>query len=352
MKICIVTVYNSYNCGSYLQAKNLERALQPLGKISFLDFKVRKVLKSYFHKIRKTAETSRNLSYILRCAIFEMGELIRLRYWWMHLDTVSIESMNEHTDLVVLGSDEIWNISRSGCKHPIFWGKGIEVKKISYAPSINSATVNDFKDGKYTKYLDELSAISVRDSYSKEVLKNFCRKQIDIVLDPTLLYPPENTENFTFNKPYIAVYLFYGGISKEDQLAIIDFAKRRNLALVSAGQYIYWCNASIHSKKGNPFYIYQNADFVITNTFHGTAYAINYHKKFVSFSKDKNKILGLLESFELLDRVVLQPKLLEVQLERDINFEKVDELLRIYRRKSLAFIKQFVKTKDSIYSKR
>jgi hypothetical protein len=76
------------------------------------------------------------------------------------------------------------------------------------------------------------------------------------------------------------------------------------MPIVSAGQFINWCDKCVHSRKGNPFFIFKNASYVFTNTFHGTAFAINYETQFVSFCKAKPKITNMLMQFGLQDRIV------------------------------------------------
>lgn len=167
--------------------------------------------------------------------------------------------------------------------------------------------------------------------------KSNTRIMPQIVLDPTLLCEPEYFE-FEKSKPYIAVYLFYDSMDKKLVNEIISFAHAHDLLLISAGQYISWCDFSVHSKNGNPFYIFKNALYVITNTFHGTAYAINYKTKFVSYAKGKKKIEELLQEFELENRIAENVGDLENILKRDINYEVVSKNLARLRKESMLYL--------------
>jgi hypothetical protein len=336
MKILIITVYNSYNFGSLLQAKKLFKLVSQYGDVSFYDSRTRSLFKLFVHKARRTIVKKERLSDIIKGPCFEYGEMRRLKKCWTSLrHTKSCTN----SDVVILGSDEIWNLTRDVCRHPEYWGGGLYVPKIAYAPSINNTQIENLNNyPEYIEYLNKIDFISVRDNHSRDVVGAFCDKPVEVVLDPTLLYKPEAVE-FRYPKPYIAVYLFEGSLDEEDKRTIIQFARSRNLDLVSAGQYINWCDYRVHSVHGNPFFIYENAQYVITNTFHGTAYAINYNVTFAAFVKKKTKVVDMLNQLRLEDRIVHKPADLETILSNPIDYCGINLLLEIKREESLNFIK-------------
>lgn len=344
MNISIVTVYNSHNYGSLLQAKQLQRALEKYGIVSFYDSHSRKLIKTFLRKSKKIIATSENVIDKVKGPIFELCETKKLQQCWRSLP--SSESCEE-ADLVVLGSDEIWNVTRAVCRYPVYWGANISAFKVAYAPSVNTASVADMQiNQEYIQYLKEIDCVSVRDKHSKEVIGHYIQNEPRIVLDPTLLYPPEQY-HFDYKKPYIAVYLFYGSLKTEEITEIKNFAKKKNMALISAGQYISWCDLSVHSQNGDPFFIFKNAEYVITNTFHGTAYAINYNTRFTAIVKGKTKVEELLEQFGLSNRIVSDASEFEKIMEAEINYETVNELLNLYRSQSFEYINESIQTFSS-----
>lgn len=346
MKILIVTVYKSSNFGSILQARQLNKAISEYGEVYFLDNKFRKIFSGYFSKVKKYLKT-KNIKNIIYGSIFELYERIQFYKNWKRLK--SIKKVKDFK-ISFLGSDEIWNIKRKECQYPKFFGDGIDTFKISYAPSINKAQSDDFENNKkYIEYINNIDNISVRDTHSVNTLSKFINKKIDLVLDPTLLFEPEKIK-FNMDKKYIAIYVFEGTLSEEEKKSIIKFAREKNMPLVSAGQYISWCDYNVHSINCNPFYIYENADYVITNTFHGTIYAINHNTNFVSFSATKPKVYTMLEQFELTNRIVDENTNLIKIFDNNINYEKVNNIIEKYRSDSFNFIKKsfdlYEKTKN------
>ena len=339
MRIGIITVYNSHNYGSYLQASCLKRELEQFGDVVFYNSKSRGLIRSYLRKIKKIVKSKvRNLD-IVKGALFELVEMFRLKKCWSSLNSTLV---TDGIDVAVLGSDEIWNLGREVCRYPVYWGANILAYKIAYAPSINTANKGDidqFPD--YINYLKYINNVSVRDTHSREILASYLNSEPKIVLDPTLLFPVTTWTNEATcfkDKRYIAVYLFYGSLSTEEINAIIGFAKKKHMPLVSAGQYISWCDYSVHSKNGDPFWIFKSASFVITNTFHGVAFAINHSTQFVALVKGKTKVEGLLEMFELSNRIANNPTDISIILDTSIDYYNINHTLIRYRKMSRQYL--------------
>lgn len=335
MDIRIITVFNSHNYGSYLQAKQLAAVLKNYGNVDFLDTQTRNNFKLFIKKAKRVVKTSKSISDVIRGPIFEFKEWRQIKKCWGMLPS---SSEMADLDVAVLGSDEIWNITRSECLYPTYWGAEISSFKISYAPSINKASIEDFHNNtNYVSYLNEIDRISVRDEHSKKVLSNLTDKDIELVIDPTLLMEPEHVDSIP-TVPYIAVYVFEGSLMSDEKNEIIAFAREKKLKLISAGQYLPWCDASIHSVNGNPFFIFEHAEYVITNTFHGTAYAINYRTQFVSLGKRKPKIVSMLYQFDFGDRLVVNEGDLNKILSNKIDYSLYENKIISLRKSSLKYI--------------
>ena len=342
-KILIVTVYGSYNHGSYLQAKALGEKLKNHGEVSFFESNTRKwkVIYTALKRAKYFCRNAKNPIKIISVGVYELIEAFKLHRLWKKLPNT--EDSDSH-DLIVLGSDEIWNLSRKECRFPVFWGHGFKQSKISYAPSLNNSTYDDFEMfPEYVQYLNKIDCISVRDLSSKKILEKFTNKEISIVLDPTLLSSPKEY-HIKESKPYIAVYSFDAHISDSEQKKIVEFARSEKLNLVSVGQNVMWCDKCVHSKNGNPFYIFKNARYVITSTFHGTAYAINYNTEFIAFCKENDKVENLLREFELTERIFNSENGIEGILSKKIDYKKVNEMLQKKRHIAENYIKLALKS--------
>ena len=169
MEISIITVFGSYNHGSYLQALNLSKALSKYGNVQFIDYNTRQwnAFRTAYRRTKLFLRSSGQYNKFAKIACFEIREAMIIKKLWKK----TVHSDKFSGDVCVLGSDEIWNIKRSVCRYPVYWGDGIACPKIAYAPSINNSTDDEFeKNAQYITYLNNIDSISVRDRHSQEVM--------------------------------------------------------------------------------------------------------------------------------------------------------------------------------------
>lgn len=334
--ICIVTVYKSNNYGSYLQAKALFSVLKKYDDCYFLDFNQRKI-----NLIKELL-----VLLIKRRDIKEALRLWQCHCYWKRLPAKSLSQIKKRNDdklTFVIGSDEVWNVERAEMNFPEFWGANLHGKLISYAPSINTASEVAIKESNYISHLNRFHSISVRDTYTLSVITKLAESPISKVLDPTLLwdvnyYCDVKLKSQPFD--YIAVYTFFDDDIRDDIAAIVEFARKKNLTVVSVGQEKKWCDKSVLSRGFNPFLYFLEAKYVVTNTFHGTAFAINFKTQFVALPYKNRKVVELLEDFGLEGRNVSGTASSSIQqmLLTPIDYIKVEEKLEKSRIASMNFI--------------
>lgn len=304
MKIAIVTVYSSKNFGSYWQSRTLYDYISSLGHdVYFLDTESRDIKKGIKKPLTRAIIKSA-LKGDLKCASFKFNELKIFMENLKEVKTVNADTVRESFDYIIFGSDEIWNVSRENMKaFPVFWGKGFDkIKKISYAPSINQATEKQLIDCGFKEALLSFTKISVRDKYSREIISKIYNGEVEQVLDPTFLVESGYYGKIKYKKicePYIAVYMFW--IDDEMFRRLRKIADIMGKRLVRVGTYDSRFDQCVLAK--NPFIYYLDADYVIANTFHGTAFAINFKKQLIVLNNNHvRKISELLEQFDLNDR--------------------------------------------------
>ena len=339
MKIGIVTVYNSNNYGSFLQASSLCRTFECKGHdVFFIETGARSTMKGivvpYVRSMVKSLITLK-----IRKLKFQFTGFFSMISNLKSIKTIKPEKAEE-LDAIVFGSDEIWNATRAEMsENKIFFGNGIKCRiKISYATSMNNATSDDLLKIDVVDDLMKFRGISVRDKWSQDQLVSLGITKTQIVLDPTLLWPVSEDGNYklTIEEPYIALY-YFNPTSEEIQeiKRIADILSRK---IVSIGYWYDWCDLCVTGR--NPFLFYKKADFVITNTFHGTAFAINMGKQFVSVVKNKKKISELLESFQLINQMATEiaaDSIVE-KLCTEIDYQRVGLILDTRRRESQDYL--------------
>ncbi len=304
-KIGIVTVYNSENVGSFLQAFGLKTYIESKGfEVYFLKRNVKNTSHSISVVVRNfAAHTLRRgilagMDDIVNYLCFSKAQRI--------FRTIDPHSKRlEDFSLFILGSDEIWNVKQKTFKNmPIFWGIGLDPQKtISYAPSVNMSSFDDFIDYEHISQLNKIKSTSVRDEHTWDVLSRFTDRPIQIVCDPAFFLNKEQYLKVAdYDKlpyPYILVYGYDEIVDKDLSRRIREFAEKRKLRLVSFGFGKSWCDRNIAASPYRFLSLYNNAEMVITKTFHGTVMSVIFQKNFAVFASNNIKVVELLSSLGL-----------------------------------------------------
>lgn len=330
MKVGIITVHKANNYGAFLQAFALQSYLQERGhQVWFIKHHVTKL----FLYMCKEAVLSILQGRFLRIPflIIQEGKMRQARKVLREKSKKQIADL----DVVILGSDEIWNVRRKKiCRYPILFGWGIpHHNKISYAPSVNSASIEDFgRNPKLVNALNELKTISVRDEHSKSIVAHITGKNVQVVLDPTALmskeFYREHMKPVSVEKPFVLVYSYGRDMNDKDIITeLIQYAHNRNLVLISVVGYLEWCDYNIG---GSPFEVlayFDAAEFVITDTFHGTMLSVIFEKDFIVTSVTSRKLEEVLRLFNVKERVISACDEISKVISTHINYDLVNRIL-------------------------
>ena len=340
-KVYIVTVFNSLNSGSYLQATSLYKAISNLGyDVSFLDTGARNLLK----------QAAKESVFMLKKINIKaaLGKFKQAKALNRDLKEYKVTKLADLTDVnenaYVLGSDEIWNVARPDMsKYPIFWGKGLPLERcISYAPALNTAKKENLQKFDFVKEaLEKLHAVSVRDRYSYDLLKNETDREIAEVCDPTILIAPEEYNKLKKTvkiKDYILVYLYAKAFRNEEKEELIRFARENNKKLVAFGSNFNWCDINVNGSPSDFISYIAGADHVCTGTFHGTLFSALLGKNFAVFG-NKTKVNELLNRFGLKDRKADANNLKRV-FESDYDHAKLAETIAQLRTSGLQYLEK------------
>lgn len=258
-------------------------------------------------------------------------------------------------DAIVVGSDQIWN---ADCLRPN-WGikEGFlsftdkwKIKRIAYAASFGNDVTGYSKKEllKVKRLLGKFDKISLREIDGVKICNNcFSRKDARLVLDPTMLLDEKdyrflisNANTTSDPKGGIMVYLLDDNNSKQQIIKNVSDV----LGLVP-----FRINSKCEDKNANMDEIIQppvenwisgfaNCDFVVTDSFHACVFSILFKKQFIVIGNEKrgmSRFLSLLSLFNLNDRLVADS--IE-SVKREIDYDKVYELLHIKRSDSTYFL--------------
>lgn len=285
VKIGILTFHRCINYGSYWQARSLVDGLRARGhEVVVLDHRSWRVdaaeWKCALRPVpgdTRGSDRSRYRRKILR--FFRAIEALPLSARFGLDDPAGMEPC----DLVVVGSDEVWNLS-----HPwygrcaLFYGDGVHATRlVSYAASFGSQDPDAGLERYWTDKLRTFDLISVRDECSRAIVANALGVQPEVVLDPCLQFPVAAGESAGGHRaPYVAIYGHEFSPSFVDRIR--RWARRRRLALVSIGYRNPWADRQWLAAGPHEFaHFIAGAEAVATNFFHGCVFALRHAKPFV-----------------------------------------------------------------------
>lgn len=306
MTCTAVTVQRSYNYGSFLQAYALATTLRErFGKpVEFAEFGARSISQQGFRRVLGHIKRG-NFSNVP----FELSKMRALDKELACLEETPLKRSYAPDDLLLFGSDEIWNLKRSEfSKYPQFWGENLTSgNRAAYAVSANGA-LDDKKNipEGFKRSIRSFDLLSARDLSTKSALEVLSGRDVELVCDPTLLldcdYYRTVQEPTTLSGDYILVYSYGLRIPKEAVAKIVSYAHANGLTLVSPGFCLDWCDKCLPVSAFGFLGLMDSAQAVVTDTFHGTLFSTIYRKRFVSFSGGAEKVRDHLVRGGLSDR--------------------------------------------------
>jgi hypothetical protein len=360
MKIALITIHNANNYGAVLQAYATKKVLSQYGEVSTIDYDNRFLnhqldifrFDMSVHGIKMLVHDILRLPSRIR-AVNRFRNFLRTNMNLTQKLTADklMQGKAGKFDIFLCGSDQIWNpeiVSEDRSIDPIFFlsfaNKGS--KKLSYASSTGHHNYTEDEKKEIAKLLEDFDLITTRESDGvkklQEILPN---RDIHHVLDPTLLLSKEEwleALDIKLEEPKEKYILVYSVPRTELIRKAIDYyANKLNMKVVAIDQMLFPLSKKIdtHIKDAGPkefVELFANASFVITDSFHGTCFAINFQKSFVSISAGKivNRITSLLSIFNLTERIVEDTEQLE-KLSVVVDFKNIKSLLENEKIRSL-----------------
>jgi len=316
MKITVVTVHDSANFGSYLQAYAMKYFLEKRGhEVSFAITRDKKYVKSLFYSLRPTKWWVR---YPFKTIKSITGGIKKYKVFQKELSAFTEVSATEEADAVILGSDEIWNVKTHVFTSPLFYGENCE-NVVAYAVSAGHATANDIKNyPNLCSLIKKLHSPLVRDENTSDCVEEITGVKPSVVCDPTLLVEKECFHR-EYTNSYLEKYSCLGVYTYELEPSIVkvikDFARKHGLKLVSVGFQRNWCDKSILCSPMDFCGVMEKLKYVITTTFHGSIFSVLNHKQFISLPYS-------LKTTDVLKRVGLDHRIINYE---DLSVDALDE---------------------------
>ncbi len=340
-KITIVTLYDSINCGTFLQAYSLGEFLKENG-YEPLYLKLKNDNSTINLKIKNKMKLKEIIIKIIRKIKLKK----KFKNIGSYFKTIDLEELNANENIknVIIGSDEIWNVNNDSFIHyKEFFGYNFKNKNvIAYAPSCNDINKTNIK--KYDKKLNfnNFNFLSSRDEKTYNLLKEYKMEKVTNVLDPTFLTDSykNNLEDIKL-KNYIVVY---GHSFNDDQIQTIKkIAKEKNKKLISITKYYDWCDENFIATPFEFLSYIKNADYIITSTFHGSVFSIIFEKNFIAFVEKENKVSDLLRKFGLESRIFENANEGLDLLNKSIDYKKINNIKKEMKKESVEYLLNSIK---------
>lgn len=311
--IGIITIHKINNYGSVLQAYALQKECEELGyQAEIIDYD----FPNDFHRnkaIEKSPNTQSNepkwIKYLYAHAILRQHKGIRNfveRY--QHLSERKYHQVEEFAppkmpsyDVYLTGSDQLWNPNHCfGDPTFMLHFAPDNALKVSYAACFGVNAIPEDLQIVYKKLLGRYKHISVRENSGANVIRNLIGKEAEVVLDPTLLLDKEDwngiaTKKRIVKKKYILCYFLnysFNAFPYVDNLAK-EIQKQTGYEIVRVARPPHKLQLSHTTYKigASPeefLALIRDAEIILTTSFHGTAFAVNYGKPLFSIVKDRN----------------------------------------------------------------
>lgn len=362
INVGILTFHYAHNFGAALQAYAMKMFLQSNGYMTeIINYQNKKLCKRYQENLPFSFATRRR-DWL---APWRWPNLIKSNNWrnhtnkdWQKQYTRFKEFQNCYLvdkekqaiskdkicalsfDAIVYGSDQIWDTGITGKNETVYWGNHVNdrSRKIAYGASIYTTKLDCIEKKKVIKYLSSFYALAVREQALAKQIENILNRTVETVVDPTLLIPYEyylKIINVTkIDKPYVLVY------TVSDSIELLDAVQKLGLPI----RWLHYYK-SINLKSDDVediadagpiefLELIYGAEYVITNSFHGTVFSILFRKKFCAVYDKNIRIENLLEVAHMkeahiksmkdinTDRMVVSSNYNLEKLEKHVNISK------------------------------
>lgn len=258
--------------------------------------------------------------------------------------------MEAKLDAIIYGSDQIWSKFRNGYDK-VFWGveNSNTDRRIAFAASMGVVDIANAEDERFIREaLTRFSAISVREKdLQEELIRRGLAPHVEVkmIADPAFLLDKNDWIKLKTKRivkePYLLFYDFQ--LDKKTTEIARYIAKKKGLHLIRLTDGV----VSVEKNKdylvtAGPLEfvsLFYYADFVVSSSFHGTAFSIINEKQFyVRQIWNTQRVRTLLETFGLNDRFIENME--QVDLMDDIDYQKVDLIVQQKREEEMAFLKE------------
>lgn len=345
MKISVITITDPINYGAIWQSFALYKYISNMGMdVKMINYNPKYKKKSALFFFKEKMQLNLLRKRIWRSNAFKRNNIIFTNTVYRDINDLKAEPPD--SDIYIVGSDQVWNSEISNGLDPSFFLEfALKGKKISYASSIGKSNVSNEDLSNIKRYLTHFDAVSVREKSAKKLLGGLGLNRVEQVLDPVFLFEKSDYDNYLIpflRQKYLLIYGFDSNPKIDDVARLI--AKEKGLSILEVGGARKRHDSDEFLRNLSPeefLGVIDGAEYIVTSSFHGTAFSIIFKKNFVSVlpTKRGTRVESILSLLGLEDRLIKNSDEINVdKLIFEPNYQTVNELLDIEINKSKEFL--------------
>ena len=374
-KIGIMTFHRSHNNGSMLQALALQNIIsEKYGcQAEIIDFS-NWAQQNMYSPIPKPTNIKRLIKAFiwmtnyrqLKCQ-YNAYDNFAKKYFNLSIEKYStsteLEAIENNYSAFIAGSDQVWNVKCIDADDAYYLNFVSDRPRYAYAVSFGANNPFELEENSqmYIDYFHKFKKVSVREQNAQKWIKQATKKEVPICLDPTMLYDKEEWEKIVdigntpiINGKYIFYYCF--SITEDIQKFLKAVSKQTGLPVyfMEAKEWTLkccWKNGIKLIKQYGPD-VYMNvvkyAEIFITTSFHGTAFATIYRKRFWyiksrdSENSQDDRAVSFLTQLNLMSQYKTISELMKTDLYVLPDYTDAEDRIRDLREKSFDFLQSII----------
>lgn len=380
-KVGIVSCYFKHNYGSMLQAYATQKILDDMNienetinidkNIDFSNGKKKYYMGQVFNfqfiksklgmiKLKLDKKINKNLgkNISIRDKKYEeFRKTFRLTEPYKTYAELNEKAEKDYSSVIV-GSDQLWlPVNVVADYYTLNWVPE-DVNKISFSTSFGVSVIPEKYKESYKKFLNRINYLSTREVAGQKIIKELTGRDATLVCDPTLLFNKVEWMSIQKEEPIIKgkyIFCYFLGKNIEHRKFAERLKEKTGYKIVSLNHADEYVKYSDMFADETPYDVgpaeflnmIRNAEYVCTDSFHGTVFSLINNVKFFTFRRYSNKskvstnsrIDSLLGIVNLKDRLINGDEDVEKEIEKKIDFENVNIKLEEFRNTSKEFLK-------------
>lgn len=363
-KVAVITMHRIYNYGSVLQTYATQRVLENIGvQCEIIDYispyRAKKPLFLEYPPRLEGKKAKRTLYYIAKVPSFILKDITFGGFIKKHINLSSKQYITNadllaevpKADIYITGSDQVWNSKYNhGVDGSYYLNFAPEnATRIAFVSSFGRNALSAEEEKSVKPMLQKYKAISVREDSAVDILSKMKIKSICLI-DPTLQLDKSEWMSLSSKRlvkeKYLLLFLLYNEDNGATEYAV-QVARKNGLKIVKLSwelqkpkeiDYLF-----THRPPEDFLSLFLNADFVVTNSFHGVAFSINLNRQFafVQRTEFNGRIESLLRLTDLENRKVVDHNNTSL-VNQIIDYSEVNSILAKERVRAIEYLERVI----------